>query len=55
MKEMNRNNKIQIDREVGGCKVHITFEEQTNPTVVKNVIYALADVFEKRVMFCEQE
>lgn len=50
MKEMNCNNKIQIDREIGGCIVHITFEEQTNPTVAKNVIYALTDVFEKRVM-----
>lgn len=50
MKEIDVNDKMQIDREVGGCKVHLTFEEQTNSTVVKNVIYALTDVFEKRVM-----
>lgn len=39
MKEIDVNNKMQIDREVSGCKVHLTFEEPMNPTVVKNVIY----------------
>ena len=50
MNEMNVNNQIQVDREIGECMVHLTFSEQNNPTVVKNVIYTLTDVFEKRVM-----
>ncbi len=39
MKEIDVNNKMQIDREVSGCKFHLAFEEPMNPTVVKNVIY----------------
>ena len=49
MNEMNVNNQIQVDREIGECMVHLTFSEQNNPTVVKNVIYTLTDVFEKRI------
>ena len=55
MNEMNVNNQMQVDREIGDCMVHLTFSDQNNSTVVKNVIYTLTDVFEKRVMFCEQE
>ncbi len=49
MKEMNVNNQIQVDREIGECMVHLTFSDQNNPTVVKNVLYTLTDVFEKRI------
>ena len=49
MNEMNVNNQIQVDRKIGECMVHLTFSEQNNPTVVKNVIYTLTDVFEKRI------
>ena len=49
MNEMNVNNQIQVDREIGECIIHLNFSEQNNPTVVKNVIYTLTDVFEKRI------
>ena len=49
MDEMNVNNQMQVDREIGECMIHLTFSDQNNPTVVKNVIYTLTDVFEKRI------
>ena len=49
MKEMNVNNQIQVDRKIGECMVHLTFSDQNNPVIVKNVLYTLTDVFEKRV------
>lgn len=49
MNEMNVNNQMQVDREIGECIIHLNFSEQNNPTVVKNVIYTLTDVFEKRI------
>ena len=53
MKEIDVNDKMQIDREVSGCKVHLTFSEQANPTVVKNVIYALTEALRK--FLCKKE
>ena len=50
MNEMNVNNQIQVDRKIEGCIVHLTFSDQNNPVIVKNVLYTLTDVFEKRVM-----
>ena len=50
MNEMNVNNQIQVDREIGECMVHLTFSDRNNPVIVKNVLYTLTDVFEKRVM-----
>ena len=50
MTEMNVNNQIQVDREIGECMVHLTFSDRNNPVIVKNVLYTLTDVFEKRVM-----
>ena len=50
MNEMNVNNQIQVDREIGECMVHLTFSDQNNPVIVKTVLYTLTDVFEKRVM-----
>ena len=49
MNEMNVNNQIQVDREIGECMVHLTFSDQNNPVIVKTVLYTLTDVFEKRV------
>ena len=50
MNEMNVNNQIQVDRKIGECMVHLTFSDRNNPVIVKNVLYTLTDVFEKRVM-----
>ncbi len=50
MNEMNVNHKLQVDREIGECMVHLTFSDQNNPVIVKTVLYTLTDVFEKRVM-----
>ena len=50
MNEMNVNNQIQVDRKIGECMVHLTFSDPNNPVIVKNVLYTLTDVFEKRVM-----
>ena len=49
MKELNVNNQIQVDRKIGECMVHLTFSDRNNPVIVKNVLYTLTDVFEKRV------
>lgn len=49
MKEMVVNNKIQVGREIEGCIVHLTFSDKNNPVIVKNILYILADVFEKGV------
>jgi|GEM_PF-6189346 len=50
MNEMNVNNQIQVDGKIGECMVHLTFSDRNNPVIVKNVLYTLTDVFEKRVM-----
>ena len=50
MNEMNVNNQIQVDRKIGECMVHLTFSDRNNLVIVKNVLYTLTDVFEKRVM-----
>ena len=49
MNEMNVNNQIQVDGKIGECMVHLTFSDRNNPVIVKNVLYTLTDVFEKRI------
>ena len=33
MNEMNINNQIQVDREIGECMVHLTFSDRNNPVI----------------------
>lgn len=33
MNEMNVNNQIQVDREIGECMVHLTFSDRNNPVI----------------------
>ena len=33
MNEMNVNNQIQVDREIGECMVHLTLTDRNNPVI----------------------